>query len=200
MDVPIILEAGDQVQVKSVYLDTSIGQSGYIEVPVDIPINMTAAMYINNYNLDQEYEYTGGGAAAVKAPLRQYPNLPDVPPPIPGGATTKARTLKELGDNNKWFLSSLATATADHFIIPNMKMILPDRGKTSRALTYVSGTWTFEFTGTEPGAVRWGKQWSLDVKAFRWNHLDEHNPFKVGVACAANPTDPSIPDFRHLLK
>ena len=88
LDVPIQLNAGDQVQVKSVYLDTSIGQSGYISVPSDIPITMTAAMYLTNYEKDQAvmmrepgYSANPRGEAEVQQ-LRLYPLQTGLTPPL----------------------------------------------------------------------------------------------------------------------
>ena len=50
LDVPVMIENGDQINVKSVYCDTSSSASGYIEITKDIEISMTCALYLNNYN------------------------------------------------------------------------------------------------------------------------------------------------------
>ena len=57
LDVPIVIEAGDQISVKSCYLDTAASSSGFIEVENDIPVSMSAAMYLTNYDKDQQYTW-----------------------------------------------------------------------------------------------------------------------------------------------
>ena len=91
LDTPVLLEEGDVVQVKSVYLDTVIAGAGAI--PVTSPINATlsVAKYIQNYSIDQTYEFAVGG----KAPLRVYSK----------NAPTVGRTNYEAGDNQLWWLS-----------------------------------------------------------------------------------------------
>ena len=44
LDTPVIIEEGDQVQIKSVYLDTSASGSGYIQLENPVDITMTACM------------------------------------------------------------------------------------------------------------------------------------------------------------
>ena len=194
LDVPIQLNEGDQVQVKSVYLDTSIGQSGYISVPSDINVRMSAAMYITNYEKDQEVLFREPGASAsppaepASRQLRLYPL---------GVGKTNPLPHHNLGDNNKWFLSTLTTSNADTFRLPKMTMILPKISRARAGASYVSGVWTFKYTSVEPGAPRWNETFQLVLKRpFRWDELHKYNPFTVGISCAHAPGNTELPDFR----
>ena len=188
LDIPILLEEGDQVQVKSVYLDTSIGQDGYISVPTDIPVKMTCAMYLTNYELDQQETFSDGGLKNLKI----YPLGVGAT-----GVTSHARPFAELGDNNKWFLSTLVETQTPSFRIPTLFLTLPHLPKSTANITWLSFNALFEYTGTEPGDARFGKIFNLSAgKPFRWNKLYEHNPFQCGVVCAADPNNHLVPDFR----
>ena len=196
LDVPIQLNAGDQVQVKSVYLDTSIGQSGYISVPSDIPITMTAAMYLTNYEKDQAvmmrepgYSATPRGESEVQQ-LRLYPLQEGLTPPL-------NLPKHNIGDNNKWFLSTLTTSDAPTFQIPHLTMVLPKITKARAGGSYVNGSWTFKYTSVEKGAPRFGETFVIDIRTpFRWNDLYKYNPFNCGIRCAESPTEAGVPDFR----
>ena len=50
LDNPVLLEDGDQVQVKSVYLDTAQSGSGTIHLQNDTACTLTCAYYQQNYN------------------------------------------------------------------------------------------------------------------------------------------------------
>ena len=49
----ILLEEGDQVNVKAIYLDTAESSAGFIHLENDVQVEMELAMYIQNYNKDQ---------------------------------------------------------------------------------------------------------------------------------------------------
>ena len=66
LDTPVLLEEGDVVQVKSVYLDTVIAGAGTIPVTAPINATLSVAKYIQNYALDQDYDYAVGGTSTIK--------------------------------------------------------------------------------------------------------------------------------------
>jgi hypothetical protein len=92
LDSAIQIEEGDQVNVKAIYLDTSESSAGLIHLEDPVDIDMEMCMYIQNYNLDQQFTTN---VSNVLEPLRQYPNLP-----LAGN-----RTLGEKGDNAIWWLA-----------------------------------------------------------------------------------------------
>jgi len=92
LDSAIQIEEGDQVNVKAIYLDTSESSAGLIHLEDPVDIEMEMCMYIQNYNLDQQFTTN---VSNVLEPLRQYPNLP-----LAGN-----RTLGEKGDNAIWWLA-----------------------------------------------------------------------------------------------
>ena len=68
IDRAIEVTDGDQITIKAVYLDTSASSSGEIHIQADIQASITCAMYLQNYNVDQNY---GGYHKQVKQLVEQ---------------------------------------------------------------------------------------------------------------------------------
>ena len=119
LDTPVLLEDGDIVQCKSVYLDTVIAGAGVI--PITSPVNATlsVAKYIQNYALDQDYDYAVGGPA----PLRIYEK----------DAPANTRTVDNQGDNQLWWLSEVASSDEEYFQISGFNLLL----KTYKTTAYI---------------------------------------------------------------
>jgi len=99
----VMLEEGDQVNVKAIYLDTAESSAGFIHLENDVECRLDVAMYIQNYEHDQTF----ANAAGNSVNLRQYPNVGGTPEDPTGG-----RTVENRGDNQIWWLASHSNNTA----------------------------------------------------------------------------------------
>jgi hypothetical protein len=69
----LILEDGDVVQLKSVFLDTTASSSGKIQLDNDIPVSISVAKYLQNFNKDQVLKtYTPARAGDAKVDNKLY--------------------------------------------------------------------------------------------------------------------------------
>lgn len=78
-DEKIVLDKGDQIKIKSVFINDSVGEQGLIIVPKDVPVKITVGYYIKDwgsYNFQSTYE---NGRTYVKHNLA---------PIAPGGDST----------------------------------------------------------------------------------------------------------------
>ena len=98
LDHEILLNEGDEVAIKAVFLDTTVTDRTRITVANDLELTMECAMYVQNYVLDQTYDYVNGGNAR----LRTYKNY----------ATGVAP--ENYGDNNLWWLSKAVSNETTH--------------------------------------------------------------------------------------
>ena len=179
LDTPVIIEEGDQVQIKSVYLDTSASGSGYIQIEQPVDITMTACMYLTNYNLDQSYHYTTQyNPAPEDNELRKY------------GNTDPPRTLDNVGDNNRWILAKQTVLDGDHYNVPqfNIQPINP----SSETREYGGATLVFEYTGTEKNAIPYGQKKGIYVDATFEYKYKRRNPYNLGIRCKGDATAPFI--------
>tara|TARA_R100000541_G_scaffold30740_3_gene39681 strand:+ start:5320 stop:7338 length:2019 start_codon:yes stop_codon:yes gene_type:complete len=182
----VMLEEGDQVQVKAVWLDTSAAASGFIEVAEDTDITMTSAMYLQNYNKDQNYDYLQlanppAPGALGSAALRRY-----------GNGNRTADTNGYGGDNNPWFLSEVNIAGSNKYNITTATLTVLHPNSSVR---YYGGVdIIYEYTKPTDPAGTFGSYWALKLHpARRTERLGQHNPYLVNVICSGTPT---APDFR----
>ena len=92
LDYPIQIEEGDEVVIKSVFLDTTVADDGIISVPSSIDLNMGCMMYLQNYGQDQTF--------LTNDRLRIYGPVPEINDD-PDLDTTE---ISLGGDNNLWWL------------------------------------------------------------------------------------------------
>ncbi len=85
LNKPLILEDGDVVQLKSVFLDTVSSSSGKIQLDEDVNCTVSVAKYFQNYDIDQDLKtYTPARAGADKVDNKLYflcdtkDNAPDI--------------------------------------------------------------------------------------------------------------------------
>jgi hypothetical protein len=181
LDVPIVIEAGDQISVKSCYLDTAASSSGFIEVENDIPVSMSAAMYLTNYDKDQQYTWQNayGALPTGLGNFRDY-----------GPTHNPLRSDNELGDNNKWVLAEASESVGFTWILPSV-IITPDvKGNNSNH--YGGGVITLEYTGTQPGATPFGMRHPLNIERTKDKDLHKYNPYAINVRCKGSATIPEI--------
>ena len=172
---PILMTEGMQISVKSCFLDTSAAASGYIEVEQDIDVSMTAALYLNNYNVDQFHDFAlaFNGSLAGSHRLREY-----------GGGVAPSAT-NATGDNNKWFLAEVSESQGIIFNIPQIELTpLGKEYNNGRC----GGTFPFEYTGAEPGAIPYGEKFHLIIDSRKARIIVKNNPYKFGVRCLGTTT------------
>lgn len=187
LDNPVMLEEGDQVQVKSVYLDTALSGSGTIHIQEPIDAVIECAMYLNNYNIDQQYEYQG--------PVPAEPAYPPGPAPL---KTYTGLGLGDdfndtfLGDNSLWWLAERSDPTGIIWDIDgiNVYPIINSKG-----YAYFGGVVLhFEYTPTTPGAIPFSGKAQIHVKEHLRYNYQEFNPYYLKVQCTGTADQP---DFRY---
>jgi len=170
LDTPQELSAGDVVSVKSVYLDTSAVGSGTINLENDVPVTLEIAMYVQNYNIDQQFEFNSGNAD-----LKLYPN--------------NVRTVDELGDNNLWWLSEAVELTEDYWEVSGFDVI--PSNKTSGTKRFGNADLTFTYDGLTPGQTK-QKSTTVHVKSYIDKTWQRHNPHSLNIQCKGTATQPSL--------
>jgi len=169
LDHPVELEEGDVVQVKSVYLDTV---ADTIELTEDEEITMEALIYIQNYNLDQEYPFPSGSTL-----MKTYQ------------ADATLRTEGNKGDNHLWFLSSAhVLAGTTNWNVPSFRIV--PINTTSDTKRFGDITLEFEFTPITPGATKTTQ--SVHVKSFVDKRYEKHNPHTLGISCTGTAQGPTL--------
>ena len=186
LDSPITLQEFDTMNVKSVYLDTVEAGSGFIEIQNDLPLSMTFCIYVQNYNLDQNYDYLqpdapGSATPVGVAPLRLYPNVP------------VGRTLNDKGDNQLWWLSTVQEVGGgvNVWTVSGIDVI-PDQ-KHEGIAEFGGTTINFEYTPITPGAIPYSGKVSVKIKKHERRNYNKFNPYKFGVKCTGTA---AAPDFR----
>ena len=172
LDHPIQLEEGDIVQVKAVYLDTV---ADVIELTEDEEITMSALIYVQNYNLDQQHIYDVGGAGN----LRKYQN------------DATLRTVGNKGDNQLWFLSSAHENTVDtNWSLPFMEVVPINTSSDSKRFGDI--TLEFQYTPITPGAKPITDSVHITSKVDRRWADKENNPREFGFSCTGTTAGPTI--------
>jgi len=165
----VLLEEGDQVNIKAIYLDTAESSAGFIHLDEDLECELEMGLYIQNYNKDQLFVKSNGSSEN----LRQYPNA--------------GRTLNERGDNDIWWLAEHSNnGTATNWDINSMTLqTIPGKPKTTKDITI-----NFEYTPITAGAKP-----VIRGKTIRHTSKDQialDNPFALGFVCTGTATAPAI--------
>ncbi len=170
---PVLLEEGDQVNIKAVYLDTSESAAGLIHLEKDVNVEMEMALYIQNYNLDQTFLNNAG----VLTDLREYPNLP----------VNNQRMPFELGDNAIWWLGEASENTsAFSWSVTKFNIgLVPGNNKDFGGCNIA-----FEYQPTTPGSSKVTK--TISIKKHRRKLIDVLNPFELNIVCAGTGAGPTL--------
>ena len=170
LDNPVLLEEGDQVNIKAVYLDTAESAAGLIHLEDDVPITMEMAKYIQNYNIDQQFINNGGALTN----LRQYPN-------------PASRTPFEAGDNNIWWLAEASeNASATSWEVSQFNINLVQGNNKDFGDCNIS----FRYLPTTPGAQHQFK--TIKIKKHRRSKLNEVSPVELNIICAGTGDAPDL--------
>ena len=194
LDHPVLLEEGDQVAVKSVFLDTV---SDVIELDQDTEITMTALLYLCNGRSDQVWPYKN----ALNWPnyatpvLRQYFDTPNnnsasgpTFPSVTGGAPGTNGVAPLNGDNELWFMSSTHTVAAGstNWSISNVE--ITPINKTSQTRNFGGLTIHFRHKTLSPGSDYIVTPCRINAaRDFKWTSV---NPFPLGIQCTGTAIGP----------
>jgi len=205
LDHPVLLEAGDTVQVKSVFLDTV---ADTIELDEDTEITMTALLYLCNGRTDQVWPYNNAANWPNYATpvLRQYFDAPNnntasgpVFPVLDGGGAGTNGTHPMNGDNELWFMSSTHTVAAGstNWSISNVE--ITPINKTSQTRDFGGLTIHFRHKTLAPGSPYIVTPCKITAaRDFKWTSV---NPFALGIQCTGTAIGPDctlVEDIEYL--
>jgi len=162
---PIELRPGDQVSVKSVFLDTT----DVINIPDEgLDVSLTGCKYLVNYNINQNYNYVQPAAAGV-APLSQYGT------PGPGGG------LGTTGDNELyWLADAMASTNHSPYFVVNCNVIPTRGGKGQRkGKRYGGCDIPIQFTDPQFPDKPFAGRGTLHVASYQIDEFKKHNPIPV---------------------
>jgi len=194
LDHGVLLEDGDTVNVKAVYLDTI---TDTIELEKDTPITMTALTYLCNGKLDQVYPYklAADWPAYATPLLRNYFDAPNnnsasgpVFPNVTGGAAGTNGQYPLNGDNELWFMSSTHTVGggATNWAIP--KVTITPLNKTSGTKSFGGLTIHFRHKTLAPGSGYIVTPCKISATTDKnWTSV---NPFPLGLQCTGTASAP----------
>ena len=174
LDYPIQIDEGDEVVIKSVFLDTTVEDSGIIAINDNLDISMTCMMYLQNFSTDQKYNFISEPAGLAQ--FRQY-----------GPTAIAADAPVDSGDNNLWWLAQTYQSTNE---------ILWDVESISWRPTHpINSTHRvhqldidFKYVGVIPNQP--DVQGSVYIPPMRASHYQDHNPLAVGKICKGDESGP----------
>ena len=187
IDRAIEIEDGDQVTIKAVYLDTSASSSGEIHVQSDIDASITCAMYLQNYNVDQNYTWVQDPAPAgdLTNKLRIWPQ----------NDTAAVVNQAFRGDNQLYWLSQASESPGGtNWSITGVNIEPIIKGD---ALGYYGGTTlNWEYTPLTPGAAKYSARAQTPMgekkRKYKWNVFNSEGFWDLNVQCKGTSTAPEI--------
>lgn len=178
LDRPIKLNQGDQLAIKSVYLDTISAGGQLLEIDEDTEITMEAAKYIVNFGKDQLYPDGSG--------MKFYQ-------PTPTGGQRGAGEVGVNGDNSIYFAATHANTTA-----ATEKVIKVEYNVKSRANRMVGGL-DLKFQYTRVDGTTGSK--TLRIKREKGTfYPKDGKEFDIGVLCQNESFVLVSPDRKSLEK
>ena len=156
---PIELRPGDEVSVKSVFLDTT----DVISIPTEgLDVSLTGCKYLVNYNINQSFAYRSGTAF-----LSSYGAVPDDTGPTP---TT--------GDNELYWLADAMASTAHvPYFIQNCNVFPATRGRGGKR--YGGVDVPIQFTDPADPTNSYGGKGTLHIASYQEREYEKHNPIPV---------------------
>jgi len=187
IDRAIEIEDGDQITIKAVYLDTSASASGEIHVQEDIDASITCAMYLQNYNKDQDYTWEQSPAPSgdLENKLRIWPQ----------NDTKEVVDQGFAGDNQLYWLAQASEApggTNWSITGVDIEPIIKSDG-----LGYYGGTTlNWEYTPLTPGAAPYSARAQTPMgtkkRKYKWKVFNDEGKWSLDVQCKGTATAPEI--------
>ena len=184
LDRAVEIEDGDQITIKAVYLDTSASASGEIHVQNDIDASITCAMYLQNYNVDQNYAWQQSNPPAgdLEDKLRIFPQI---------GTDGAFR-----GDNQIWWLAQASEASGGtNWAVTGVDITPIIKGD---ALGYYGATTlNWEYTPLTPGAAPYSAKAQTPMgnvkhRKYKWQELNGEGKWKLNIQCKGSTTAPEL--------
>ena len=172
---PVELNPGDEVSIKSVFLDTT----DVIDIPAGgTDVSLSGMKYFVNYNINQEYKYRVGNAivpAGGEAPLQTS-----------NGAVVVGENKG--GDNTKYWLADALTSTAHNpYYLLNVNAIPLTKGRGGKKY---GGDIIVEYTDSADLTKPFGSSTTIHIAKYQEDRYQNHNPIPIPQqARRANPTD-----------
>ena len=188
LDRPIMIDNGDQITIKGVYLDTSASSAGEIHIQNDLDASITCAMYLQNYNLDQNYAWQQQNPPTgdLENKLRIYPQHD-----TKGYADGAFR-----GDNQLWWLSQASEAAGGtNWAVTGVNIIPIIKGD---ALGYYGGvTLNWEYTPLTPGALPYSAvaqtpMGGVQRRKYKWQEFNAEKLWHLNIQCKGSATAPEL--------
>ncbi len=156
---PIELRPGDEVSVKSVFLDTT----DVISVPTEgLDVSLTGCKYLVNYNINQQFAYRTGTNS-----LSAYGTVPDGTGPTP---TT--------GDNELYWLADAMASTAHTpYFIQNCNVFPATKGRGGKR--YGGVDVPIEFTNPAFPDKPFAGKGTLHIASYQEDRFEKHNPIPI---------------------
>jgi len=165
---PIELRAGDEVSIKSVFLDTT----DVIHIPPEgLPVSLTGMKYLVNYNINQKYDYEQGGTPLGLADLSTYG--------YPAGLTPAPPVAPATGDNALYWLSE-AFASTNHskYYIQNANVFPKTKGQR-KGKRYGGCDIPVQYTDPRTPDQHYKSTATLHVASYEIDRFSKHNPICI---------------------
>ena len=163
LEHPIELRPGDEVAIKSVFLDTT----DVIHIPVEgLSVSLTGCKYLVNYNINQKYNYVQAADAGVDV-------LFDYGGPGPGGS------LPTTGDNEiYWLGDAIASSAHVPYFVQNVNVI-PKTKHQVPGKRYGGCDIPIQFTDPAFPDKPFAGRATLHVASYEIDRYHKHNPVPV---------------------
>ncbi len=159
---PVELRPGDEVSIKSVFLDTT----DVITIPTEgLEVSLTCLKYLVNYNINQQYAYQTGGP--IVADLFKYGS--------PGAGGVAPAT----GDNELyWLADAFSTANHSPYYIQNCNVYPKTKGQR-KGKRYGGCDIPIQYTNPSTPDQHYKSTGTLHVASYEIDRFSLHNPIPV---------------------
>ena len=178
LDYPIQINEGDEVIIKSVFLDTTVEDEGIIAVPDKLDLTMGCMMYLQNFGQDQTF--LGTERLRIYGPVPEIDNDPDLDTTI----------ISQGGDNNLWWLGQ-TFAPGPETILWDIESITWEPLKPINASHMVKTMpIEFEYQGVIPGQGL--TSGLVTIPNCRASDYTKFSPIDVGKICVGTDQAPTF--------
>ena len=164
---PIELRAGDEVSIKSVFLDTT----DVIHIPPEgLPVSLTGMKYLVNYNINQSYDYQQGAPIGVQL-LSTYG--------FPAGLAPSPPVAPATGDNSLYWLSEAFSSTNhSKYYVQNVNVFPKTKGQR-KGKRYGGVDIPIQFTDPRTPTESFKGRGTLHVASYEIDRFSVHNPIPI---------------------
>lgn len=168
---PVELNPGDEVSIKSVFLDTT----DVINIPEGgTEVKLSGMKYLVNYNINQQFDFRAGNSVVTGVASLQKVN--------------NVVTIADTGDNAKYWLADALTSTAhEPYFLMNVNAIPLTKGRGGKRY---GGDIVVQYTDPTDLANPYSKSTTVHIASYEEDRYQKHNPIPIpSQARKANPTE-----------